>query len=92
MRTPRKLIPIPSRIAAAIDQIAGPERRNAYIVELLENEVRRQEQLTALHQAAGAWKDEDHPELATGSEAWVRQMREESGKRSERLRQQAEAE
>lgn len=77
MRSPRKLVPIPDRVAAGIDKIAGPERRDSYIVEVLEREIRRHEQLAALQDAAGSWKDDDHPELAQGSEVWVRQMRKE---------------
>jgi len=30
-------------------------------------------------EAAGAWKDKDHPELKAGSAAWVKKLRRESG-------------
>jgi hypothetical protein len=62
-------------VVADIDRIAGRLRRIDFIVELLEGEIRRREQLAALEDAAGAWKSEDHPELAEGSEVWVRKMR-----------------
>ena len=90
MRTARTLIPIPARVAASIDRIAGHRRRTAFVVDLLEREIRRREQLEALEIAAGSWKDEDHPELALGSDAWVREMRQHSEARTERLRQQTE--
>ena len=32
----------------------------------------------ALHQAAGAWKDKDHPELKEGAVAWTKTLRRES--------------
>ena len=92
MRTPRKLIPIPLRTAAGIEKIAGHRRRNSYIVAVLDLEIRRHEQLEALQEAAGCWKDEDHPELAQGSDAWVRRMRQESQKRLERLQRQRDGE
>ncbi len=92
MRTPRKLIPIPLPIAAGIEKIAGYQHRNAYIVAVLDREIRRHEQLEALNEAAGSWKNEDHSELAHGSDAWVRQMRQESEKRFERLEQQRDGE
>jgi len=92
MRTPRKLIPIPPRVVAGIDKIAGPKQRTSFIVDLLEREIRRHDQMEALREAAGCWKDEDHPELAQGSEAWVRQMRQQSAGRLERLQQLREAE
>jgi hypothetical protein len=56
-----------------------------------ETEIRRHEQLTAIKMAAGCWKDESHPELANGSESWVRQMRRESDLRLQRLQQQRES-
>jgi hypothetical protein len=91
MRSPRTLVPIPPEVAAEIDKIAGRGHRTDFIVHLLEREIRRREQLAALEDAAGSWKDEDHPELANGSEVWVRQMREESEARFQRLREQKES-
>jgi hypothetical protein len=91
MRTARTLIPIPVHVAAEIDRIAGHRQRTAFVVELLEREIRRREQLKAIEEAAGCWKDELHPELAAGSEAWVRQMRQESEARLQRLEQQRDA-
>jgi hypothetical protein len=91
MRTARTLIPIPARVAAEIDRIAGHRQRTAFVVELLEREIRRREQLKAVAEAAGCWKDESHPELAHGSEAWIREMRQESEARLRRLQQQPEA-
>jgi hypothetical protein len=32
-------------------------------------------QLEALEAAAGAWKDQDHPELRRGAADWVRKLR-----------------
>ena len=53
-----------------------------------ESEIRGREQLKAIEEAAGCWKDEAHPELASGSEASIRQMRQESELRFQRLQQQ----
>jgi hypothetical protein len=61
--------PIPPRLAAGIDQIAGPGKRTAFVVDVLERDIRRREQLEALRDAVRSWKDDDHPELANGSEA-----------------------
>ena len=91
MRTARTLIPIPARVAAEIDRIAGHRQRTAFIVELLERELRRREQLKAIEEATGCWKDASHPELAAGSEAWIREMRQESEARLRRLQEQREA-
>jgi hypothetical protein len=58
----------------------------------MEQETQRREQRDALRDAAGSWEEENHPELAEGADEWVRQMRRESIKRSERVEQQREAE
>lgn len=92
MRTPRTLVPIPPKVVAGIDKIAGHGHRTEFIVELLEREIRRREQLAALQDAASSWKDEEHPELANGAEAWVRQMRQKSEARFRRLQDQRESE
>jgi hypothetical protein len=92
MRTPRTLVPIPPKVAAQIDKIAGHGHRTEFIVDVLEREIRRREQLAAIQEAAGSWKDQDHPELANGSEAWVRQMRRESEGRFQRLQERQESE
>ena len=55
------------------------------VVEVLEREICRREQLEALAEAAGCWKDEDHPELADGAENWVRRMRDASLARTAEL-------
>lgn len=86
------MVPIPARVAAGIDKIAGHRRRTAFVVEVLEREMRRREQLDALEQAVGAWADADHPELANGAEAWVREMRDASVKRLEELERGRDAE
>lgn len=92
MRAPRTLVPIPPTVAAQIDMIAGKGHRTEFIVDVLEREIRRREQLEALQEAAGSWKDEDHPELANGSEAWITQMRKESKDRFQRLQEERSAE
>ena len=92
MRKPRRLIPLPPSIVDGIDKIAGPRRRTRFITELLEREIRRHEQLEALREATGCWDEAAHPELAEGAAAWVRQMRQESTERFERLDRLRDAE
>jgi hypothetical protein len=81
----RTLIAIPPKVAVKIDRLAGPRRRTQFVTEILENEILRREQLIALDLAAGTWKDEDHPELANGSVAYVDSLRREDDARFERL-------
>ncbi len=91
MRKQRTLVPIPLQLAAAMDKLAGPKQRAAFIINLVEREIRRREQRDALREAAGSWKDEDHPQLAEGGDQWLRQMRQESVKRSEKIEHNREA-
>jgi hypothetical protein len=86
------MVPIPARIAAGIDKIAGHRKRTAFVVEVLEREMRRREQLEALEQAAGAWADANHPELTNGADAWVREMRDASVQRLQEIERGGDAE
>lgn len=92
MRKPRALVPIPLQLAEAIDKVAGQKQRAAFIVSLLEREIRRREQRDALREAAGTWNDQDHPELVEGADQWVLKMRQESVKRLDKVEQHREVE
>lgn len=52
--------------------------RNKFIVEATEKELRRTRLLKALRESAGAWSDEDHPDLMTVEDVnrYVRRLRE----------------
>ena len=84
------MVQLPPDVVAGIDKYAGAGQRSAFITELARRELRRREQQEALRAAAGAWKDEDHPELAEGSAAWVRQIRAETEERFRRIEQHRE--
>jgi len=62
-----RLMPLPVPVAAS-----------AFLVETARETVKRRKLLAFLESDEVAWKDEDHPELANGSGAWVRALREES--------------
>jgi hypothetical protein len=49
-----------------------------------DDEERRKKLLDFLRSTEPAWKDEDHPELAHGSVEWVRKIRAESERASQR--------
>ena len=52
---------------------------------MTQSEMKRQILLELFKRKEPIWKDEDHPELKDGSEAWVRKIREESEQRSDGL-------
>lgn len=68
----------PEELLESIDRLVGKRKRSKFVVEAARKELRRVQILQALEEAAGAWKDEDHPELrAKGTYQWVRDLREE---------------
>lgn len=75
MSTHRAHIAFPEDLAAQIDELAGERGRSAFVVETMRAEVRRRRMMDFLNDPIPAWKDEDHPELAEGSAAWVRKLR-----------------
>ena len=76
--TRRAHVVLPIEVVAGIDRLVGKRGRSAFLAQLARDEVQRLEQLKAIQDASGVWKDEDHPELKDGAEAWVRRMRTES--------------
>lgn len=72
----RAHVVLPVDLVADIDKLVGKRGRSAFLTEVARREVMIRRQREALRNAAGAWKDEDHPELAHGAAEWVRQLRE----------------
>jgi hypothetical protein len=66
---------LPVEVVADIDRLVGKRGRSAFLTELAQREIKLRRQREALRETAGAWKTEDHPELAQGAAAWVRQIR-----------------
>ena len=70
---------------AEIDKLVGKRGRSAFLTELAQREIKLRRQRQALRDTAGAWKFEDHPELAQGTEAWIREIRSLDTRRFEEL-------
>ena len=75
MKTKRTHVVIPSDLSEEIDRLIGPRAKSKFIVSAVSRELKRIKQGHALEKACGAWKDEDHPELAGGTEQWIRKIR-----------------
>lgn len=80
-------VAVPTDLVAEIDELVGKRGRSAFLAEAAREEVQRRRQRNALKKAAGAWKNEDHPELKHRAAAWVRQIRSESESRFQRIQQ-----
>ena len=67
----------PEDLLQAIDKLVGKRGRSKFVVEATKKELKRIQFLQALQEAAGSWKDKDHPELKKkGTYQWVREQRE----------------
>jgi hypothetical protein len=80
----RTHVVLPEDLIREIDALVGPRGRSAFIVETARDAVRRQRLLRFLQSKGPAWKDENHPELAGGSAKWVRKIRAEGERASQR--------
>jgi hypothetical protein len=83
----RTHVVLPVDLIASIDKLVGKRGRSTFLAELAQREIKLRGQREALREAAGSWKDEDHPELAQGAEPWVREIRELDSQRFEELEQ-----
>ncbi len=71
----RAHVVLPIEVVADIDKLVGKRGRSAFLTEIAQREIKMRRQRETLRETAGAWKSEDHPELARGSAEWVRQIR-----------------
>jgi metal-responsive CopG/Arc/MetJ family transcriptional regulator len=66
----------PRDLLQSIDRLVGKRKRSKFVVEATRKELKRIQFLQALKEAAGSWKDKDHPELKEkGTYLWVREQR-----------------
>ncbi len=77
----RTHIVVPRELVDEIDKLSGKRKRSWFITQTLKREIRRLNFIDAVKETAGAWKDEDHPELRKGVSSWVKNLREEDEKR-----------
>ena len=83
--TRRAHVILPVDVVADIDKLVGKRGRSAFLAELAQREIKLRRQRDVLREIAGAWKSKDHPELAQGADAWVRQIRDLDSQRFEEL-------
>ena len=63
----------------------GRRRRSNFLTQAAELELKRLRQIKALDEAAGAWKDKDHPGLKRGAAKWVKRLRRGSERRFQKV-------
>lgn len=86
VKTPKKRINVtlPASLLEELKTYVSPRERNKFIVEAIENHLQKIRFKKALKKSAGAWSDEDHPDLMTVEDVnnYVRKLREASMPRS----------
>ena len=90
MQRQRVMVPYPQDVIAEIDKVVSHGKRTAFLVDLARREVKLLRQRETLRAATGAWKAEDHPELSGGSAEWVREIRQQSVRRYEKIEERQE--
>jgi hypothetical protein len=71
-------VTFPISLLEELRRYAPRRERNKFIVETTEKELKRGRLLKALRESAGAWSDEDHPDLMTVEDVnrYIRRLRE----------------
>jgi Arc/MetJ-type ribon-helix-helix transcriptional regulator len=85
MLVKRTHVVLSDQLVKDIDALVGARQRSSFLTQAAEKELMRLRQIKALQAAAGAWKDEDHPELKQGSAKWVEKLRKQDEKRFRRM-------
>lgn len=70
-------VTFPETLLEDLREFVPKRERNQFIVETVEKELRRVRLQKALRTSAGAWSDEDHPDLMTVEDVnnYVRRLR-----------------
>lgn len=64
-------------VADELRRLIPARERTRFVEEILARELRRRERQAAIEASAGAWKDEDHPDMLTGEDIdrWIEEQR-----------------
>ncbi len=70
-------VALPGDLLSRLDSIVPQRARSRFIAEAIEERVAIAEQRAAIEEAAGIWKDENHPEMLTDKDIdlWIRELR-----------------
>ena len=58
-------VTLPRALLARLREHVPARQRSRFILEAVEERLALEEQVAALEETAGAWSDENHPEMAT---------------------------
>ncbi|HEY4745578.1 MAG TPA: hypothetical protein VIH45_13020 [Desulfuromonadaceae bacterium] len=69
---------LPEDLLNELKQLVGQRQQSKFVAEALRKELQRERLKSVLETSFGAWRDEDHPELRRGADAYVRNQRKSS--------------
>jgi metal-responsive CopG/Arc/MetJ family transcriptional regulator len=75
--TEKVTVVLPKALLARLREHVPARQRSRFIVEALEERLALEEQVAALEESAGAWSDQNHPEMSTSADIdrWVADLR-----------------
>jgi hypothetical protein len=70
-------VKLPAELVKRLRRHVPARERDAFIAHAVGEQLAIEEQVQVLEETAGAWKDADHPELATGADVdnWLEKLR-----------------
>jgi Arc/MetJ-type ribon-helix-helix transcriptional regulator len=70
-------VSLPTHLLDRLNEMIPSRQRSHFIIQAIEERLAIEEQLAALDETAGAWSDENHPDLDSPEaiERWVRELR-----------------
>jgi Arc/MetJ-type ribon-helix-helix transcriptional regulator len=70
-------VTLPAAMLARLDERVPARGRSRFIFEAIEDRLAIEEQLAALDETAGAWSDENHPDMKTDEDIdrWLTNLR-----------------
>ena len=79
----RTNIVLPEELVEEVDRVAGKRKRSWFIAQAIQGKLAEIKFEQALAQAAGAWSDENHPDLRTQADInrYLKRVRETTNER-----------
>jgi len=81
--TQKITVTLPRALLARLREHVPARQRSRFILEALEERLALEEQVAALEETAGAWSDQNHPEMRTDEDIdrWLADLRSSWGQR-----------
>ena len=83
-RTRKVTVSLPVSLLDRLDAKVPPRRRSDFIARAIEEQLTIADQAEALVESAGAWRDEDYPDMVTegAMDRWLAELRSPAGSRT----------